>query len=276
MKTSRPSEIRQVLSGGDRRSIAESNSADQARRRERVSRKRSASNSRPARGEAMNTQDILATLERLGKPQTAAIYKRHGSGDNVFGVLTSEIAKLQKKIKVDQTLAMELWKTGNAEARVLALQIADPEKLTRADADGLIKDGPVRFIGFYLSGLLARSPIAEKTMRAWMKSPDESPREMGYGILGFRLKDDPGSVSDADAEKVLATIEKEIHRSLNWARYAMNGALISIGIFKPALRKKAIETARRIGKVEVDHGETNCETPDAVPYIEKVANRKRP
>ena len=39
--------------------------------------------------------------------------------------------------------------------------------------------------------------------------------------------------------------------------------------------RKAIETARRIGKVQVDHGETNCKTPDAVPYIEKAANRKR-
>ena len=223
----------------------------------------------------MNAQEILATLKKLGKPQTAAIYKRHGSGDNVFGVLTSEIAKLQKKIKVDHALAMELWKTGNAEARVLALQVADPEKLTRADADGLLKDGPVRFVGCYLSGLLARSPIAEETMRAWMKSPDEFTREMGYGILGVRLKDDPDSVSDADAEKVLATIEKEIHRSPNWARYAMNGALISIGVFKPALRKKAIEAAKRIGKVEVDHGETNCKTPDAVPYIEKASKRKR-
>jgi len=101
------------------------------------------------------------------------------------------------KIKVDHALAMELWKTGNAEARVLALQVADPEKLTRADADGLVKDGPVRFLGRYLSGLLARSPIAEETMRSWMKSPDELPREMGYGILGVRLKDDSGSVSDA-------------------------------------------------------------------------------
>ena len=223
----------------------------------------------------MNAQEILTTLETLGKPQTAAIYRRHGSGDNVFGVLTSEIAKLQKKIKVDHALAMELWKTGNAEARVLALQVADPEKLTRAAADGLVKDGPVHFIGPYLSGLLARSPIAEKTMRAWMKSPDELPREMGYGILGVRLKDDPSSVSDADAEKVLATIEKEIHRSPNWARYAMNGALIAIGVFKPALAKKAIEAAKRIGKVEVDHGETNCKTPDAVSYIDKASKRKR-
>ncbi len=55
----------------------------------------------------------------------------------------------------------------------------------------------------------------------------------------------------------------------------MNDALISIGVFKPTLRKQAIEAAQRIGRVEVDHGETTCKTPDAVPYIEKASNRKR-
>ncbi len=149
----------------------------------------------------MNAREVLSTIEKLGKPQTAAIYRRHGAGDNVFGVLTSEIAKLQKRIKVDHALAMELWKTGNAEARILALQVADPGKLTRAAADGLFADGPVHFLGCYLSGLLAHSPIAEGTMRAWMKSPDEFRREMGYGIFGARLKKDPGLVSDADAER---------------------------------------------------------------------------
>ena len=223
----------------------------------------------------MNAREILATLKKLGKPQTAAIYKRHGSGDNVFGVLTSEIGKLRKTIKIDHTLALELWKSGNAEARMMALQIADPAKLTRRDADGLVNDGPVHFVGCYLSGLVARSPIADDTMRAWMKSRDECPREIGYGILAERLKSDPASVSDRHAANILATIEKEIHRSPNWARYAMNSALISIGVFKPALRGKAIETAKRIGKVEVDHGETNCTTPDAAPYIEKAAKRKR-
>jgi 3-methyladenine DNA glycosylase AlkD len=223
----------------------------------------------------MNAEEILASLKKLGKPQTAAIYKRHGTGDNVFGVLTSDIAKLQKKIKVDHSLAMELWKTGNAEARALALQIADPNELTKADADRMLEDGPVRFTWYYLAGLVARSPIAQKTMRAWMKSRDESPRELGYSVFGFRLKGDPDSVSDRDAEKVLATIEKEIHRSPNWARYAMNGALIAIGVHKPALRESAITAARRIGKVEVDHGETYCKTPDAAPYIAKASNRKR-
>ena len=102
---------------------------------------------------------------------------------------------------------------------------------------------------------------------------DESLREMGYGILGARLKNAPDSVSDADTEKVLVTIEREIHRSPNWARRAMNNALIAIGVYKPALRTKAIETASRIGPVTVDHGETSCKTPDAAAYIEKASKR---
>ncbi len=223
----------------------------------------------------MNAEKILEILKTLGKPGTAAIYRRHGAGDNVHGVLTSEIAKLQKKIKRNHALALDLWRTGNAEARVLALLIADPAEISRTEALALVKEGPVRFLGCYLTDLLARGRGADATMCAWMKAKDEARREMGYGILGVRLKDEPESISDVDAGKMLATIEKEIHRSPNWARYAMNGALIAIGIFKPALRKKAIGAARRIGPVEVDHGETCCKTPDAVAAIEKALKRKR-
>jgi len=222
----------------------------------------------------MKAQDILTTLRRLGKPQTAAIYKRYGTGDNVYGTLTSEIVKLTKTVKVDHALAMELWKSGNAEARVMALQIADANKLTRADAERFLEEGPVRFLGFYLADLLARSPMADGITRAWMKSSGETSRELGYAILSARLKEDPDSVSTADAATALATIEKEIARSPNWVRYAMNNALIAIGVYKPSLRKKAIAAARRIGVVDVDHGETYCKTPDAAAYIEKAAKRR--
>jgi 3-methyladenine DNA glycosylase AlkD len=223
----------------------------------------------------MTTTEILSTLKKAGKPQTVAIYKRHGSGDNVFGVLTSEMAKLQKKIKTDHALAMELWKTGNAEARILALQAADPTMLTSADADRFLTEGSVRFHGSYLATLLVHTAFAPKASTAWMKSKDESTREMGYTLLSARLREDADSIPDADAEKILATIESEIHRSPNWARRAMNSALISIGIYKPALTKKVIDAARRIGPVDVDHGETSCKTPDAISYIEKASKRKR-
>ena len=169
---------------------------------------------------------------------------------------------------------MELWKTGNAEARVLALQIADPRKLTRADAERCSPTAstprlvPVR-PGRPQPGCRSRDARVDEIARRIR------PRDGLRRPRPCRLKDDPDSISDADAEKVLATIEKEIHRSPNRARYAMNSALIAIGVYKPALHKKAVEAARRIGKVEVDHGETHCKTPDAVAYIEKAMKRKR-
>lgn len=223
----------------------------------------------------MTAQEILSTLKKLGKAQTAAIYRRHGADKNVFGVLTSELAKLQKKIKTDHALALELWKSGNGEARILALLIADPQKVTDAVAERWVKDGPVRFFDSYLAALIARSPIADKTMRAWMKSTDESHREMGYAILAARLRDGSDAVSDEMAAKALATIAKDIHKSPNWARRAMNNALIAIGIYKPLLRKPAMDAAKHIGVVHVDHGETGCKTPDAIPYIEKALKRTK-
>lgn len=223
----------------------------------------------------MNADEVLTTLKPLGKPQTAAIYQRHGAGDNVFGVLTSELQKLKKKIRVDHALALELWSTGNAEARILALLIADPARVSRADAEKLVQEGPVRFLGSYLADFLARSPSADALMRDWMKSKDESLRELSYYILGARLREDSEAIAVTDAKKILMTIERKLHRSPNWVRYAMNGALIAIGVFKPALRAEAIEAAQRIGKVEVDHGLTNCKTPDAAAYIEKASQRKR-
>ena len=53
----------------------------------------------------------------------------------------------------------------------------------------------------------------------------------------------------------------------------MNSALIAIGIRNEDLERKAIEMAREIGKVQVDHGATSCKTPDAEPYIKKARER---
>jgi hypothetical protein len=51
----------------------------------------------------------------------------------------------------------------------------------------------------------------------------------------------------------------------------MHNALIGIGSYgSKSLRDKAIAAAKRIGKVEIDHGETGCKTPDAVTYINKT------
>ena len=51
----------------------------------------------------------------------------------------------------------------------------------------------------------------------------------------------------------------------------MNGALISIGGCLPDLTDRALATARVIGPIDVDHGQTGCRTPDATAFIPRMA-----
>ena len=76
-------------------------------------------------------------------------------------------------------------------------------------------------------------------------------------------------------EKQLKVIERDIHKRKNETKYCMNGTLIAIGVRNAKLEKLALKAAERIGKVEVDHGDTACKTPDAATYIKKTVARKR-
>ncbi len=92
-------------------------------------------------------------------------------------------------------------------------------------------------------------------------------------LLCTLARSDEELSDDYFAER-LATIEREIHGRENRVRYAMNSAVIQIGARNEKLKQLATSTAERIGRVEVDHGETGCKTPEAVSYIEKIWARK--
>jgi len=57
----------------------------------------------------------------------------------------------------------------------------------------------------------------------------------------------------------------------NRVRHEMNAVVVAVGVRPaPELRPAAKRVAAAIGKVEVDHGQTGCRTPDAASYIDKV------
>lgn len=64
----------------------------------------------------MTARELLKELETLGNEQTRKTYKRHGVGDNAFGVSYAQLGKLQKKIKTDHELALSLWASGVHDA----------------------------------------------------------------------------------------------------------------------------------------------------------------
>jgi hypothetical protein len=86
------------------------------------------------------------------------------------------------------------------------------------------------------------------------------------GALAMRDEDTP----DAWFAQRLTEIEASIQASPNAQRLAMLHALIAIGCRSASLRKSVSATAKRIGKVEIDHGDTNCKTPEPISTLEKT------
>lgn len=217
----------------------------------------------------MDHRQALSALKRAGTAQNRKVYARHGVSREMYGVSFAELGKLQKTIKRDHTLAEKLWASGNHDARMLATMILDPGEMTSAQWDAWAKELDNYIIADAYSKAVVRSPQREAKMKKWLRSRAEFQGQVSWNLVvssAMREDDQP----DTTFLPYLEMVEERIHRAPNRVRYSMLLALIAIGTRSRALHRKAIAAAKRIGTVEVDHGETGCRTPDPIPYMEKT------
>ena len=222
----------------------------------------------------MNKSEVMRTLTSAGTAQNRKVYARHGVQGEMFGVSFAYLGRLQKEIKVDQKLAAELWETGNHDARVLATMIADPDAMTATAFHRWARAADNYVIAHEVANVASRSPNAGKLLKRWTKARAPFEAAIGWQLLA-KIAPLEKEVGDDEVEKLLQHIEKNIHASHDRVRYCMNNAVIGIGLRNPTFEKKALRAAKRIGKVEVDHGDTGCKTPDAAPYLLKAAAHRR-
>lgn len=220
----------------------------------------------------MSAQAVLAQLEAAGSAQTRKTYARHGITGRVWGVSYAVLGQLTRRIKRDHPLATELWASGWHDARVLATMIADPQQADAKLLNAWAADCNNCAVAGALAKLAAASPEAEVMAEKWCASRHEMEAVAGWDTVAeLALK---STLPDAKFGAWLKLIERDIHQSPNFVRQAMNNALIAIGCRNEKLEKLAVAAAKRIGPVEVDHGDTSCQTPDAVTYIMKTWARR--
>ena len=221
----------------------------------------------------MTYKDLMQELKASGSEQTRKTYRRHGTQGEIYGVSYAVLGTLRKRLKIDHELAIQLWKSGNHDARAMATMIADPAKGVVV-LDEWVKDLDSYPICDAVAGFAAQTAIEAKKIEKWMKSSDEWTASFGWTLFA-RLARADARFSAESLESYLQVIERDIHKAKNRVRHSMNSALISIGTRNEKLQKKALAVAARIGKVEVDHGDTDCKTPDAGQYILKTAARAK-
>lgn len=224
----------------------------------------------------MNTKDILQALEAVGTAQNRKIYARHGVNEPMYGVSYGNLNTLQKKVKKNHALVEELWATGNHDARIFAMKIADPKQITASDIERWVKDVDNYVLTDAVVAVANKAVIEPKTIDQWTHSENEWLARIGWHLVA-NLSNTDASLPDSYFYPYLERIANDIHDGKNRVREAMNNTLINFGTRNPDMERRALAIASQIGEVYVDHGETGCKTPDAGSYILKTNayNRKR-
>lgn len=226
----------------------------------------------------MTTASILQQLEALGSEQTRKVFHNHGAPlDTMYGVKVGDLKTIVKKIKKNHPLSLELYATGNSDAQYLAGLIADEKQITPEQLRQWAEEAAWMMISEYIVAWVAsETPHGWALGLEWIESDQEKIAAGGWSTLSSWVSIRPDAELDiAHLSQLLDRVADTIHQSPNRARYAMNGFVIAIGSYVPALTEKALETAQKIGKVLVYTGKTACKVPLATEYIDKVRSTDR-
>lgn len=226
----------------------------------------------------MNTvSKVMSELKKKGNAQTRKIYGRHGAPEDMFGVKVADMKVIAKKIKGEQAMALELYDSGNADAQYLAGIVADGSQMTKKQLNDWAKNGTWYMVSEYsVPGVAAENDDAAALAMKWIKAKKDNVASSGWATYAAVLSTrDDDELDLKEIKGLLKQVETTIQKAAPRVRYAMNGFVISVGSYVKPLLKEAKATAKKIGKVEVDMGETSCKVPFAPDYIAKIEKAGR-
>lgn len=220
----------------------------------------------------LSLDDVMADLQAHGSEQRKKVLTRHGAREPFFGVKVEHLKTIVKKVKRDHALALALYDTGNTDAMYLAALISDPAKFTKAQLNKWVKGAYWHMLSCYtVAWAAAESRFGRELALEWIESKKEQIAAAGWSTYSSLLSIKPDEELDHDEiVGLLGRVESDIHTAPNRAKSAMNNFVICAGTFVPTLTARAKATAKAIGKVTVDVGDTDCKVPDAAAYIDKA------
>lgn len=219
----------------------------------------------------MQAKDVLQQLDAFGDARIKKVLTAHGAREPLSGVKVSDLKKIQKRVKVDHLLALELFETGHYDAMYLAGLIADDKLMTKKDLERWSRTAYAGIAEYTLPWVAAQGRFGWEMGLAWCASKKETVASTGWMTLSCIVALTPDDALDMKAlTSLLGRVKKEIHNAPNRVRAAMNAFMIAVGGYVVPLSDAAVTAARAVGEVSVDVGGTACKIPYAPEYIGRM------
>ena len=220
----------------------------------------------------MTLNETLELLKAHTDKSTQTYNTKHGICENQYGVKLGDIRKLAKEIKSNHGLALELWKTENFDARMLATLIVKPKELTAEALDAMVRSVKYARVSDWLNSYVVKFHPDNETLRQkWMTDSHPMASRSGWYLTSQLIADKPEMVN---LSSLLDRIENEMGSASPEAQWTMNFCLAAIGINHPEHRKRAIDIGEKLGVYRDYPVSKGCVSPFAPIWINEMVKRK--
>jgi 3-methyladenine DNA glycosylase AlkD len=192
---------------------------------------------------------VLKQLKALGSAKKRASAARVGVPmARAYGVPVGAVRALAKELKGQHGLAEPLWASGVHEARRLALFVADPKAMTRAQIERWLDDVVSWDLCDHLCGELVwmRSDMPALVTR-WAAQSDLYVKRAAFAAIATAAVHDK-AMTDAAIDDYLALIAAAADDARKHVKQAVSWALRSLG--KRGCRERALAVAAELAESE--------------------------
>lgn len=221
----------------------------------------------------MNLQDSLSTLESLADEKVRKQHLKSGARENLFGAKMGDIRTLAKKIKSDHPLALELWKTENIDARMLAILILNPKELSPEEIEKMVSSETFAWAAdWFYNYIVKEYPTKEQFREKWINSNDKMLARAGWSLTSGRIAREPEGIN---IPEILDRIESEMQNLPTEIQWTMNSALVQVGIHHPNYRERALAIGEKLGIYRDYPVSKGCTSPFAPIWINAMVSRQK-
>jgi 3-methyladenine DNA glycosylase AlkD len=199
----------------------------------------------------LGCDQIIKDIKSRRNPKNIAGMARFGINPaNTYGVPIPILREMAKEVGKDHALALKLWSSGIHEARILASMIDDAEQVTNKQITTWVN----QFDSWDVCDQCCMN-LLDKTEHAFEKAKElsasdkEFVKRAGFALMACLASHDKRA-TDEQFRKLLPLIVKGSTDERNFVKKAVNWALRGIGKRNVALNTAAVETARRIQRLD--------------------------
>ncbi len=194
---------------------------------------------------------VVKVLEEFRSPESLEGMSRFGINvKNTLGIPIPILRDLAREIGKNHSLALELWKTGLHEARILAGFVDKPEEVTKAQMEEWVSEFDSWDVCDQVcSNLFDKTRFAVEKVKEWTKRDEEFVKRAGFVLMASIAVHDKKAHNSLFIS-FLPNIKRAADDERNFVKKATNWALRQIGKRNLTLNKAALKTARQIEKMD--------------------------